>query len=243
MMEIPLESSEKAIRAVLFDLYDTLVAVSIKDYLKAKAAMARRAGINREDFISSWKKFTKPSALGNILTVEERIGLIGADLGKKISPELAQELSQIEISLQEHRVHKLPGCDFTLNRLKKWGIKIGLVTNTPSTSKNVLSLLGLDAFFDCAIYSFEVGLLKPDVAIYQLALAKLDLRAEGTIFVGDGNDLELDGAKNAGLIAIKVGKGRPDLIQGIQSRAFDYEVEALPELLPIIQRLNSSKGS
>lgn len=227
------------IRAVLFDLYDTLAEIKMSDYLQAKETIAMRAGVNQNDLIESWKKFTKPSARGEILTVDERIVLTLADLGKEITPEFANELSKIEIELQENQVHKLPGCDFTLKSLKNMGLKVGLVTNTSSVSKNVLGLLEIEQYFDSVIFSYEVGILKPDTAIYKLAASSLNLNESETIFVGDGNDQELDGAKKTGMIAIKVGPGRDEIVKGKQSTEFDYEIQTLPELIPIIDLINS----
>jgi putative hydrolase of the HAD superfamily len=230
-----------SIRAAIFDLYDTLVEIETIDYLKAKQAIAEQAGVNADDFVQAWKKYTKPSARGDIMTVEERIMITLADLGKFVSLDLATDLSKYEINLQQNRVHKLAGCDYTLSRIKKLGLKIGLVTNTSSVSKNVLANLGIDHFFDCTIYSFDVKILKPAIAIYEMAISKLNIRGNEAIFVGDGNDQELDGAKNAGMFTVKVGEGRDQLLKGKQSSSFDYKIAALPELIPIIDQLNSGE--
>lgn len=227
------------IRGFLFDLYDTLAEIRKSDYLNAKESIASRVGVKASDFIDSWKKFTKPSARGEVKSVSERVELTLSNLGIDINSTLADELAKIEIDLQEKHIHLLSGCATTLDKLKKMNMKIGLVTNTSSVSKNVLSLLGIKKYFDCEIYSYEIGVLKPDVAIYNLAASKLGLKNHEIIFVGDGNDQELDGAKEAGMLAIKVGMGRDELVKGRQSKEFDYEIQTLPELLTIIESLNT----
>lgn len=226
------------IRGFLFDLYDTLAEIRKSDYLDAKGRIALRAGVKVSDFIDAWKKFTKPSARGEIKSVSERVVLTLSNMGIDIDSTFADELAKIEIDLQEKHIHLLEGCEITLAELKKMNMKIGLVTNTSSVSRNVLSLLGIKQYFDCEIYSYEIGVLKPDVAIYNLAASRLGLRNHEVIFVGDGNDQELDGAKEAGMLAIKIGKGRDELVKGKQSKKFDYEIQTLPELLVIIEALN-----
>jgi putative hydrolase of the HAD superfamily len=225
------------IRGLLFDLYDTLAEIRKADYVQAKGKIASRAGVKEADFIEAWKKFTQPSARGEIKSVSERIMLSLADLGININSTLAEDLAQIEIDLQEKQVYLLSDCEHT--RQTKNKLENGLVTNTSSVSQHVLSLLGIKKYFDCEIYSYQIGILKPDVTIYNLAASKLGLKNREIIFVGDGNDQELDGAKQAGMLAVKVGKGRDDLVKGRQSKEFDYEIQTLPELLTIVETLNS----
>jgi epoxide hydrolase-like predicted phosphatase len=59
----------------------------------------------------------------------------------------------------------------------------------------------LDAF-DQVIISAEVGLAKPDAAIYQLAVERLGVAAEEAVFVDDWAE-NLEGARAAGLHAIQ----------------------------------------
>ena len=49
--------------------------------------------------------------------------------------------------------------------------------------------------FDEAIFSYEVGYLKPQAEIYQIALEKMNVNPEKSIFIGDGGSDELKGAK------------------------------------------------
>lgn len=56
-------------------------------------------------------------------------------------------------------------------------------------------------YFNDAIFSCNVGLLKPDKQIYELALQRLNVSPEECLFVGDGGSNELCGAKSAGLIS------------------------------------------
>lgn len=55
--------------------------------------------------------------------------------------------------------------------------------------------------FDAHVFSHEVGLLKPDAAIYQYALKKYGLAAERTVFLDD-LPANVEGARRVGMQAI-----------------------------------------
>lgn len=59
----------------------------------------------------------------------------------------------------------------------------------------------IDQVFDAVIISAEVGLVKPDPQIYQLALDGLDLPAAACVFIDDF-PRNVDGARAAGLHAL-----------------------------------------
>jgi epoxide hydrolase-like predicted phosphatase len=63
------------------------------------------------------------------------------------------------------------------------GVRVGLLSN--SWGLSAYPWERLDACFDVRIISGEVGLRKPDPAIYQLALDRLEVAAERTAFVDD----------------------------------------------------------
>ena len=54
------------------------------------------------------------------------------------------------------------------------------------------------ARFDCTLFSFEIGLAKPDPAIYLEATRRLGVSASETWFIGDGQDDELAGCRTGG---------------------------------------------
>ena len=58
----------------------------------------------------------------------------------------------------------------------------------------------LSPFFDTAVFSYQVGLVKPDRRIYELSCARLDVAPENALFCGDGGSGELFGAAVAGLV-------------------------------------------
>ena len=61
----------------------------------------------------------------------------------------------------------------------------------------------LAEWFDAALFSFEIGLAKPDPAIYLEAVECLGAEPADALFIGDGGDDELAGAERAGLRAVQ----------------------------------------
>ena len=63
----------------------------------------------------------------------------------------------------------------------------------------------LNDLFDDTIFSYEVGCLKPQNEIYEIALKKMNTIPQKCIFVGDGGSDELKGAKELGMKTILTG--------------------------------------
>ena len=60
---------------------------------------------------------------------------------------------------------------------------------------------GFEDLVDEIVYSHEAGMSKPDPRVYALICARLDVRANETVFLDD-KDLCVDGAREAGLHAV-----------------------------------------
>jgi len=64
--------------------------------------------------------------------------------------------------------------------------KTGIISNAWSDARPALNAkFNLDSYMDLTIYSAEVRLAKPDPRIYQLALARLSIRADQAVFIDD----------------------------------------------------------
>jgi putative hydrolase of the HAD superfamily len=53
------------------------------------------------------------------------------------------------------------------------------------------------------VFSFAVGVVKPDPRIYLNAIEQLGVKPEDALYIGDGGDDELAGAQRAGLRAAR----------------------------------------
>ena len=80
---------------------------------------------------------------------------------------------------------------------------MGLVTNGPAEVQRAkISLLGLEAEVDFAVISGEVGVEKPDPAIFEIALERGGAPAGEAIYIGDSPEYDIEGARNAGIPSI-----------------------------------------
>lgn len=89
-----------------------------------------------------------------------------------------------------------------LGRVREKGVKIGLISNADIIDIKYWNDSPLSAFFDSVIFSCDVGILKPETEIYQLAMKRLNVKPEESIFIGDGGSNELFGARSAGMKTI-----------------------------------------
>jgi putative hydrolase of the HAD superfamily len=86
-----------------------------------------------------------------------------------------------------------------IDSLRSRGLRLGLVSNCMAEDVAAWPQSSLAARFDCALFSFETGLAKPDPEIYREAARRLQADVAHTWFVGDGENDELPGAERAGL--------------------------------------------
>jgi HAD superfamily hydrolase (TIGR01509 family) len=73
----------------------------------------------------------------------------------------------------------------TLKGLKARGLRTALVSNVGADIRPVLERAGLASLFDAVILSYEVGSVKPAAAIFERALAALDVAPANALMVGD----------------------------------------------------------
>ena len=87
--------------------------------------------------------------------------------------------------------------------LKRMGLRIGVISNTEDGRlEESLKLADIASEFEFLIDSYLVGLRKPDVAIFQLALHKLGIEPHQAVYLGDSYGHDVLGAQGAGLRAI-----------------------------------------
>ena len=129
----------------------------------------------------------------------------------------------------------MSGAVETLSTLRQQDYRIGLISNTIWPAElhiEDLDELGLLPYLEHMDFSGELGFWKPNPKIFQHATAALNVTPEETVFVGDSPREDILGAQGIGMRAVWIrsaefplGDVRPDAI-----------IEALPELLPILER-------
>lgn len=139
---------------------------------------------------------------------------------------------------QQSDVTFFDGVAETLHELKRQGFKLGIVTNTfnPPKEKNVwFKTIGIDGIWDSYADSCELGVVKPDPAIYQAALRPLGVEPQNAIFVGHAQ-YEIDGAKALGLTTVRF---NPDK----DCTESDYLIAEFRDLLDVVLPQRESKSA
>ena len=96
-----------------------------------------------------------------------------------------------------------------LRWLRAVGLRIAAVTNAASRHQRAkLQALDLETAFDAVVISDEVGAAKPDPVIFHAACAALGVGPAHAVHVGDRLDLDVQGARAAGLHAVWLDRAR-----------------------------------
>jgi len=111
--------------------------------------------------------------------------------------------------------------------------KLGLITNGPSEVQwGKIRRLGIEPWFAGIIVSGDLGIEKPDRAIFTEMLRILDVRPEEALYVGDSLYYDVQGAKRAGLWAAWLNPEGEEPDPTLPSP--DLELRRLQELLPVL---------
>ena len=92
-----------------------------------------------------------------------------------------------------------------LARLRDAGLRLGVVSNSDGRVEEALEAGGLRQYFDVIVDSALAGVEKPDPGIFHAALDALGVSPEEALYVGDLYDVDVVGARAAGMDAILLG--------------------------------------
>lgn len=222
----------KKIDTVYFDLFFTLVNPS---YNKGK---------NENDVLgiseTLWETVAEDERLyfrrgtGIVTEPKEIIEEILERLGMEVHETEKEEILSLRIQRFKETVTQVDTKILeTLTKIKEKGLKLCLISNADKIDILHWEDSPLAKLFDEVIFSCEVGVLKPDKKIYEIALDRMKTEASKGMFVGDGGSDELLGAKNIGLNTIMAShllKRDFEKHEKIKENA-DYYVEDFREIL------------
>ncbi|KEQ26678.1 HAD family hydrolase [Paenibacillus tyrfis] len=118
-----------------------------------------------------------------------------------------------------------------LEELKQASYGIGLISNWDSSARQVLADTGLLPYFDHVIVSSEVGVEKPDRAIFELALRQAGVRAEECCYVGDNYYDDVVGCREVGMECCLINRFGRTGIEEVQHEPVLASVQELPAYL------------
>jgi putative hydrolase of the HAD superfamily len=141
---------------------------------------------------------------------------------------VVQEQLQTSLSLDDVldallgaiRFRAYPEVPEVLARLRAGGARLAVVSNWDVSLHDVLERTGLRPLVDAVVISAELGVAKPDPAIFRAALDRLGAAPDGAVHVGDSLEHDVAGARAAGLEAVLVarnGAAAPDGVRTVAS--------------------------
>lgn len=165
--------------------------------------MAAVAGIEEGVFRAAWAERWLDRELG-LASLEECIAQVLGGLTALVSTDVVASLRDIWVGpVRDHlNAGAREDVGALLRRSRTAGLKIGLVSNAGPEVPGVVRAGPLSELFDVAVFSCTVGVAKPDRDIYLAACCGLGVSPGECLYVGDGGDHELQGAREVGMTPI-----------------------------------------
>lgn len=198
-------------RAVIFDLYGTLVDLKVDEntpvFWKALAGdfFGTESGVSGEALRGAFMRLVQGASssigegfiLNGVFTgMLDEFGIISTNDNIRIFAEKFRELSITCLRKKDYT-------DDMLGSIRDSGYKIGLISNTEALlTAYDLQVLDLDDKFDEIVFSSDVGIKKPNKRIFEIMLDRLGLEPEDCTLVGDTFNDDIAGALDAGIEAV-----------------------------------------
>jgi putative hydrolase of the HAD superfamily len=127
----------------------------------------------------------------------------------------------------------------TLHGLLDAGYRLGVIANQPSQVRAAMERDGLVGFFEVWGVSDDLGLHKPDPALFHRTLELAGVAGERTVMVGDRLDYDMRPARAAGMHTVWLLRGEaPDDPTPAQLAEPDVAIEELRQLLDVLDELS-----
>ena len=189
-------------QAVLFDLYETLVT-EVNASVRRAGSLATRLAVEEQAYKREWKA-RRPEIVRGRCTFREAIGQIASRLGRTVDEGVLEELRAERVAQKSAVLRAVePDVLAAVAELRSKSFKLAVLSNAFAEDVAGWTDSPLSPFFDVALFSCTSGLVKPDPAVYLSACRALGVEPRRALFVGDGADQELEGARAAGLVAFR----------------------------------------
>ena len=85
--------------------------------------------------------------------------------------------------------------------------QLGIIANQPPGTAERLQAYGLSGYFEVCVSSMDVGIRKPDAAIFHLALEQAECAPSDAVMIGDRLDNDIRPAKALGFRTVRILQG------------------------------------
>jgi len=218
--------------SIIFDLFHTLTSADVV-MLPGKGT-SEILGVSRDDWNQQLLLYSDDRLRGKMTDPFEIIERMAHAIDPKIPTHVVEEAVVNRIKRFRHALSNIEETTIdTLAKLKRGGKLLGLISNADINEIAGWEDSPLRRYFNSVVFSCNVGYVKPEKEIYEIALRELGVRAEDVLYVGDGGSDELLGARKARMKTVLtthvIKQLWPERIEKAKQYA-DYVIEELPEL-------------
>jgi len=219
------------IKAVLFDLDNTLI-----DFMKMKRLSCSAA---IDAMIGAGLNVEHDKAIKVLFELYDKHGLEEKTIFQKFLKKLTGKvnyriLANGIVAYRRVRIGFLdpyPNVDYILLKLKRNGIKLGIVTDAPKLKAWIrLASMKLSNYFDVVVTFEDTKRRKPSKLPFKAALKQLNLKPSDCLMVGDWPERDIKGAKALGMKTCFARYGNPK----VKKTNADYEISNIKMLLDIV---------
>jgi putative hydrolase of the HAD superfamily len=236
------------IEAVTYDFWETIAREPQETLLerrtRAWSQLLRDSEVPpetvRRTFEETWRIHSEHWRAGRqfspVMAAERAV----EDLGVAVSDELREDLLEAFADAGATAdVVINDGLEETLSELKRRGVRTGIVCDVGFTSgeqlRAFLDRCGLLTLFEGWAFSDEVGVYKPDPAIFARALRSLgDVPAERALHIGDLRRTDIAGARAIGMTSVRY-RGANDDADDLPDA--DHVIDHHTQLIAILEQL------
>ena len=123
----------------------------------------------------------------------------------------------------------------TLRELKRRGYKLGVIANQNYGTEMRLKNWNLLRFFEVIAASADLGMAKPDPAIFEWALKQADCSPQNAVMVGDRMDNDMEPANRLGMHSVRLKRGLGAYHEPqSDDEVPEYTISMLAELLDLL---------
>jgi putative hydrolase of the HAD superfamily len=227
------------VRAVIFDLYGTLVPeFPHEDFYASIDHMAAVLGADRVAFRDAWNETVVERQTGVHATMDENVLAICEAIGlpKPAAVDVTRAL-QRRAEMYETWFRPRVGAVETLTELRARGFRLGLISMCAPDTPPMWEASAFRGLVDVEVFSSVVGLRKPDPAIYRYACDRLGVEPGDCLYCGDGAYRELTGATEFGMTAVEIRDPAVDVTTLLHLEGDDWtgaRIGDLRELLGLV---------
>ena len=191
------------ISAVIFDMYGTLTPSWPKSVWDAqKRACAAPLGIPEDEWIAALDASWGERLSGAFGSLAETFRVVATRAGRVSTDEQLAEAVALRYASYRAAQQLRPDALATLRTLRLATYKIALVSDCTHDLADQWDELELAPYFDATVFSCHEGTRKPDPRLFLTAAARLGVRPEACLYVGDGGGDELAGSAGVGMLPV-----------------------------------------